>query len=466
MKKITSWSIAIITFLTAGTIDVLHYAVHAFLHTPPSIDVNKYPRRYIQNNDRVYNNLRESTPIFFTSPTLEDEQEQKAVVFQRINERLLNAPLGTLTKEMVKEAKHCMAVRQSDPRRVELLLKRLVDEKKAGNNLVTIGTDLYNSVIQAWMLSVVRGGTSYGSRRAIEILQYMIEFSRADALNQRTKFLMPNLQSFCLALLSIDDDDDKTWFSLVELLEDTLLVGQKCDDNDENDEAQYELLSTIDFEQVFELFVKLRTERLDVLLNIMDHLNAKGYERIRPSVKCYNAALYGLANDKKSDPEQTLEQIDKILWRMEDAKECNTDSYTMVMTFLANRDVGDGDLAESILERMDQQYTNGNTEAKPDLVIYKAAIGVLCKAPGKVTTGQLMKILQKMEASSCSPDLQMYNLVLKIYASSGEHEKAEALLNDMYRAYKKKRSSVKPDHESFTIVLNGKSSAVCWYIGV
>ena len=162
-------------------------------------------------------------------------EEQKFAVFKKINKRILNAPVGSLTKDMINEAKICMEAsicqtHRHDPRNVETLLKRIVLEKNVNNKVPMIGIEWYNIVLHAWMMSIQCFPNSdreekqnlQAEQRIFEILHFMVS-SYVDAkaekstknqqaisdsrfVPQYSTQIKPNLMSFCLVYSSLSRD--------------------------------------------------------------------------------------------------------------------------------------------------------------------------------------------------------------------------------------------------------------------
>ena len=431
-------------------------------------------------------------------------EEQRAAVFKRINERILNAPVGTLTKEMVAEAKYCMeanidrsvqsassvptytCTQHYDPRNVELLLKRVVDEKRAKGGVADdddvvgrIGVDWYNCVMRAWMMSIRTMPinenelvtSAQAEQRIFEILHFMVSSyletpSENDQSTESTsrlnlKNIKPNLLTFCIAYSSLAGGKYKDELLIENYVIPSLkitLLGEEL-----NDGLYRNQLSSQSFERVLEkLYVTgvdpILMERVLWLIDELDPdrkqglASAKCLEMIIKSIEANGTRVGKLRGSK------ILLLIESLLDRLNDCSIDSIDTYETMINLVNHYDAI-GIKSSSSAPNLADQIINSIVakEMKLSQKVYSDAIIIWSRVGGIEAHSRVESLLSSMENSSgLSPDLRIYNAVIKMYSLAALPLKAEETLLRIEELLLSGKITVKPDAATYTIVINGK----------
>ena len=421
---------------------------------------------------RIDTNVKFTSPLF-CSPSPSTFEEQKSAVFKRINERILNSPVGALTKDMVKEAKACMEanVHQAQPRKVELLLKRVVDEKCANQKVVgTIGADWYNLVMRAWMMKIRCNPLSeedhnqniLAGQRVFEIFHFMVS-NYLEILLQRdtdkvTKetFLLavkPNLLSFCLAFASLDEErhsEERCRYILPSLRMILIDVAEP--------------ITMVDFEDALHSLQSLGVDPTHLLsvFQLID-LVSKGptnSDVIEVNSECIKIILASLGDNAFKSGRWRIESISSIIEslieRMRSSPNIDDECYELFTNLLA--DFSNVDIYTFIDRILSDVENKGIKSAK----VFSNAMIIWSKEGTNRGLGRVEEILNQMESINLQPDLRTYNSILKMYSIALQPKMAESLLTKIHDRYLDGTSIIKPDVASFTIVINGKLSGVSY----
>jgi len=425
---------------------------------------------------RIDTNVKLISPLF-CSPSPSTFDEQKTAVFKRINERILNSPVGALTKDMVKEAKACMEanVHQAQPRKVELLLKRVVDEKCANQKVVgTIGADWYNLVMRAWMMNIRCNTISkedhnqniLAGQRVFEIFHFMVS-NYLEILLQRdtdkdTKetillAVKPNLLSFCLAFASLDEErhsEERCRYILPSLRMILIDVPKP--------------IMMVDFEDVLHSLQSLGVEPTHLLsvFQLIDLLSKGLTEQscdvIEVNSECIKIVVASLGDNAFKSESWRIESISSIIEslveRMRSSPNIDDECYELFTDLLASNDFSNVDVYTFVDRILCDVENKGIKSAK----IFSNAMIIWSREGTNRGEARVEEILNQMESINLQPDLRTYNSILKMYSIALQPEKAESLLTKIHDTYLNGTSIIKPDVASFTIVINGKLSGVSY----
>ena len=430
-------------------------------------------------------NSRHSNDNGLTTYQPSSFEEQRAAVFRKINERILNAPIGSLTKGMVAEAKYCMEAnidlsiyrsypfQQYDPRNVELLLKRIVDEKsaKGGADVVgTIGTDWYNCVMRAWMTSirpipmneneVIQNAQA--EQRIFEILHYIVSaYLEAHSLKEYdndVKYLTnikPDLYTFCLAYSSLPGDKHKEERNNY-IIPSLKMVLFDEDSNGDSHELQKlskqfaDVLRTYNMNGVDPVF-------MNRILYLMDDL-----DQGLITSECIEVVLKALEvkgpRVGKTRWKIYFKIIEHLLERLDCCELDVVTSYETMMNLVNLYDNGGvietnlcADVADQILKSMKKKGFGLSQKIISDILCIWSRIGNM---EGYERVEALLKTIDN--SSGIHPDLRAYNSILKMYSIAYLPQKAEDLLLTMVESFCDGTSPIKPDAATFTIAINGK----------
>lgn len=304
----------------------------------------------------------------------------------------------------------------------EKLLKRLVDEKRAGNQNAIANTQTYNALIDVWSRSGERGGAA---QRAEEIVVGM-----QDAYSSGQEDVQPDLGSFRLVL--------KAW-----------------------DQAKDE---------------EHAPHRAHMLLEWMVRLYESGQNtNVAPDADCFDIVLHSWANSNHEDAPQKAEKVIMCMDRLynngnEHAKPTR-ENFNKLLTawskskqpWIAARRVQD------ILNHMILHSKRGdNIDLTPNIATYSAVIAAWAKSKDDDCGRRAEAVLKEVERQyrvtrdeELCPDAIMFNLVIDAHAktsSNKAHQKALNVLDRQIDLYKKGNKKCKPDVYSFTSVLSSCAS--------
>lgn len=314
---------------------------------------------------------------------------------------------------------------------VERLLKRMVDERMAGNQRVVPNTLLYNAALQGWAMAAADREGGAAAQRAEQILMQMeSSFESGEDLNVR-----PNTKSFYAVMLG--------WSKSGE---------------------------TYSSERALQV--------LDWMINLNEHNNDKAI----PDMNCFSLLLNMLA--KKGDGEE-CEKLFTIMERIHEKYNTNsndenakaegmkvdvrprTEHFNLLLEAWRKSDHEDApQRAQDVLQHMEQLTDEGITEVAPNLLTYTKVVQTVSKCkhsryrsgPARATfiLKQMVEKYETTQDESLAPDSHIYNAVLDSWAKSGYHEaafKANRLLDDMIK-YSVKNKKVAPDVYSYTDVIS------------
>jgi len=304
----------------------------------------------------------------------------------------------------------------------EKLLKRLVDEKRAGNPNAVANTQTYNALVDIWSRSGERGAAA---QRAEEIV-----FGMQDAYSSGQEDVQPDLESFRLVL--------KAWARAKD--------------------EEY------------------APHRAQILLELMVHLYESGQNtNLAPDADCFDIVLKSWANSKHEDAPQKAEKViiymDRLHHNGNEHAKPTRDHFNRLMTawskskenWTAARRVQD------ILNHMIFLSKNGkDIDLTPNIVTYSNVIAAWAKSRDDDCGRRAETILKQVEHKfkvtgdeDLCPDTIMFNLVADSHAKSSSnksHEKARGVLDRQISLYKSGIKKCRPDVYSFTSVL---SSCAC-----
>ena len=308
----------------------------------------------------------------------------------------------------------------------ERLLKRLVDERIAGNvNAVGLtNTKTYNALIDVWSRS---GEKAAAAQRAEEIVMGM-----QDAYSSGQVDVQPDLESFRLVL--------KAW-------------SQARDEEDAPCRAQ---------------------RLLEWMLRLYD---SGENSLVRPDKDCFELVIQAIANS--GDPDAPL-RTEKMIVVMDqlyqkghtEAKPTRLSFNQVMMAWSRSKKPGAAQRAEDILNHMmvlsSKSGTEDHRDLSPSVASYSAVISAWAKSGDEDCGRKAEKILKLAERhskthsdESVTPDTIMYNLVIDAHAktsSSRAHLRSRRVLDRQISLYKKGNQKCKPDVYTFTSVLSSCAS--------
>lgn len=326
---------------------------------------------------------------------------------------------------------------------VESLLKRIIDERRAGNSLAVATTDSYNSALSGWSKSGCGGLAAQRAEQILMEMQDMYAESNDDNIQ-------PNMESFHSVLLA--------W----------LRAGPGARTrNRKNDISQQESNAAHRAQRVLEWMTRL--------------YDAGENDLAAPNSECFDIVLHAWA---KSSPHRrdAPRRAERLLVRMEEFYEQyglaqpTTLSFNQVlMAWSKCPHVGSARRAQEILEHMEYLADEGNHHVRPDTTSYQIVATAWAKSGEKNFALNAESILRHMEQAydegdlDLGPDSVLYNIIIDAWGktrSRGAYQRARAVLkrqtrihNDANMVKNGHDSRCRPDIYSYTSVLSACASS-------
>jgi hypothetical protein len=304
----------------------------------------------------------------------------------------------------------------------ERLLKRLVDERRAGNQNAIASTQTYNALIDVWSRS---GERAAAAQRAEEILIGM-----QDAYSSGQEDVQPDVESFRLVLKAWSQAKGEEYAPqrAQRLLEWMVQLSESGENNLVQPDADC-------FDIVLNAWASSTHEdapqRTENLIMYMDLLRSSGNEKAKPTTTHFNHVLNAWSRSKLS--------------------------------------VAAAQRAEDILNHMILlSERKHNEHLLPDLASYTATIAAWARSGDDDCGRRSERILKQAEFqyqakndANDGPDTIMYNLVIDAHAKTSAHrapQRARAVLERQIRHYQNGNKKCRPDVYSFTSVLSACAS--------
>lgn len=302
----------------------------------------------------------------------------------------------------------------------ERLLKRLVDERRAGNANAVATTAVYNSLMGIWARS---GEHEAAAQRAEDIL-----VSMQDAYIAGATEVQPDLDSFKVVI--------NAWSKAVE---------------NENDAAQ-------------------RAQR--VLEWMMKLYKSGGNDFARPDLECFEIVLHAWAKSQHPDAPQKAEDLMTLLdisylEGSATVKPTRTTFNQLLTIWSKSTKPEAAQRAEDILHHMKRMSClEGYEDMKPNTFSYKTLISTWARKGSLDSARRADNILkqavdQEKESKEECTDAIMFNIVADAYAKSSSnkaHLKSRAVLSQQREFYASGHKRCRPDVYSFSSVLGSCAS--------
>ena len=285
----------------------------------------------------------------------------------------------------------------------ELLLRRLISERNAGNQYAKPSVKLFNSVMNAW----TKCGRDCGHIKALELLKEMNVYvqKHQDAATKRlhiAKCYCTVIDGCCKAKSKTGKEADIAY----ELLEKMDLGRQTKHYN----AVLNAYASIYDYNSVIRIFQDMKK------------LSELGNKTVEPNRTTYNIMIKSLSGSKKM---HCVRKAEEVLFEMENAflngnKHIAPDkiSYTSILSAWSRTCTKQAiEKAEMYLEKMNNMYSNGNNKVKPDSVTYNTVLSIIANSRSFDAGDRGLDILEKMEQlyelgdADVKPNLISYNAV-------------------------------------------------------
>jgi len=351
-------------------------------------------------------------------------------------------PLGSLTVDDVESIIGLMtawARRQNVEAAliVENLLKRVIDDMKAGNRGIYTTTRLYTVAIDAW----ARSGGNGSAKRAQSIHDGIVAMYKETGDEQ----IAPTLISYNTVMYAwsrCPEDDAPRRGEL--LLEEMLQAYQNGNTQLKPDAVTF----SSQIENYARHLQPQHVERAEKLFHMMDNLE------IKRTVYSFAALQNVYAKCSRSDgPTKTEDLLLEMINKNDPTLQPYIMNYNAVLNALSRTPSIEGtQKAESLLDQMMLPVANGGYAVEPDRMSYILTIyaGSRCpdvnygaqvaeKALMKLEERALLEWQKKRDISSAAPlnvylDVECYNPVLQVISKSDQDNlvsKVDAIVNRM-----------------------------------
>uniref|UniRef100_A0A7S3Q1M9 Pentacotripeptide-repeat region of PRORP domain-containing protein n=1 Tax=Chaetoceros debilis TaxID=122233 RepID=A0A7S3Q1M9_9STRA len=307
------------------------------------------------------------------------------------------------------------------------LLRRLLQEKEAGNDHAKPSVNLYNSAMNAW----TKCGDEAGAQRSLDLLMLMQSNMMISAQNNST-----------------DSNGMDTGMDDLKM---------------KMDIKNYDRIRIIDSNRKKAIEKELKSsEKLDQIGQDVNQRKIPHHKESIHLAKCYLTAVNGCCKVK------TIKSVDIathiLLEQMEELQHNGgreTRHFNAVLNAYAS--MYDHKSVLSLFQRMKELYLGGEVNIKPNSISYNIVIKALSGERRMSCVSKAENVLQEMEDAfyngdkDMTPDKISYTSTLAAWArfcSKQALEKAELYLGRMIEMYGKGNTKVKPDTVTYNTVLN------------
>lgn len=409
--------------------------------------------------------LTRTTQAYVTSFHAVPAQRHMAWLKQ-MSQELTSAKPGELSRDQLQVAPEVMYAlahsRQSSKEHaliLESLVKRLIDEQRAGNQAATdLTVEDYNNLLEGWARS---GESLAAAERCEQILTAM----------HQHEHVQPNLSSFKAVLMAWRQAADCSYapFRAQRILELMINLHEKGGNEEAFPDADCVDICLQTWSRSGHPEAPQRTEQL---LLIMERLyESTQLERIKPRVTSFNAVLAALAKSGRPEHAERAADILFFLERLskDDPTAARPDaaSYCTVLAALARFSHIDPEAAASkaslFLEHaleMAQESTDGEANLVVDTILFNTAMGLWSKSSIPGAYRKASSILQQQRQLSfeegyenCRPDVFGYTSVLASCASVPEGRAFMNAWKVAVKTYGQLRAEDKANHVSYGTML-------------
>lgn len=354
--------------------------------------------------------------------------------------------------------------KNSPPIMIETILKRLIDERDAGNDNVEINCYMYNLAIEAWAHVAASGNSlrrsdhkirnqaslsniySKAAQRSLDIVTKMQNMYDSDKQSN----VKPNSYSFITALgawakatSSLSSSTQKSSKDAYEAAITTHNILRWMQDLSETGKNPSATPTVLAYSLVMDAYAKNGAEdsgvKAEALLRYM-----KKTAKLNPNTYCYNLVINAYTRQKRRDgavrsAERILnELIDTYNKTQDDSLKPDVISYTSLVSAWANsnRKGFGARKAEEVLRQME----SGDI-CKPNTVSYNAVLKAWSRSgEGREAARNSISLFQRMEQMHangnqyCKPDRTTFNTLIHTLTKSGATEcllMAEGILQRM-----------------------------------
>ncbi len=368
----------------------------------------------------------------------------------------------------------------------EQLLKRLIDERRAGNQNAIASTQTYNALIDVWSKSGEKGAAA---QRAEQIVIGM-----SDAYAAGEVQVQPDLESFKLVLKAWSQakGEENAPFRAQQILEwmmnlydsganslvkpdaecfDIVLHTWALSHHPESPQRAEELIMYMDrYDE--ECIRKINNESSD---DETKQLLLEQHTSTKPTKFSFNQVLTAWSKVKGQEAAQRAEDILQKMKDIGNSSPRNNDltpnivSYSSVVSAWCKSQHDDrGRKAERLLKMAEKHHKRDSEELRIDNVIYNLVIDAHAKTPSNKSHIRARAVLDRLIQQydngykRCKPDVYSFSSVLSSCSNLSGSKKerrqafeiAQSTFDDMIR------SGVKPNHVSYGIMLKACSRLI------
>jgi hypothetical protein len=380
------------------------------------------------------------------------KRKQRLQWLERTTDSLINTEPGSLIKGKWHELTSMLfawsAYVKSNaeaPLRMEAILKRLHEERRAGNEEAVADIEMYNRLLDAWACAALfktQPDPQIASQRAREILVLLQETYEQQGVDE----LMPDAESFNLVLHAVCRTEGPT------IARRLLALMEYLHRSGKNPNAKP---SQQDYTSVLMAYTKPQFQRGNAKQNagalvegFLRHMNMTG---ITPNTYHYNLAIKAWSKSKGG--REAAEHADRILEEMQAPKDIVT--YASVISAWATSGMRAHAVqrAEELLRQIENE-----PHLEPNTIVLNAVMStwVKSRSPGATNrTGELLMEMEQSSEPSIKPDLITYNThlhALSLQAKKpGMAQRADALLTKMEKLYDDGEVSFSPNLFSYNL---------------
>ncbi len=349
----------------------------------------------------------------------------------------------------------------NSPHVVERLLKRLLDERDAGNENVVINTKVYNILLDAWSKSHESGS----AERAEEILEGMERM-----YNMGNQQMRPNEASYNAVIKAYVKNGNRLYAAnKAEALLDRMVKSPPYNGANSNDAAGFHDKFVSPNRRGYNLLLYALAnssledapKRAENILRKMKDGYTAGNAFVKPDINSYNQAIGSWARGRQKGFEVRMERLFEELVALPAEMEIqpNTDTFNALMGgwLKSNKDQALSKI-EEILHMMEQYHLSGNDSAKPDRVSVNTVIAAYAKNSQNGAVDKALALKTKMEKRyNITADTMSNNIVVDSWCKSGRSDAPERvleLLDVMEREFKMGKRNLKPDSYTYSSVID------------
>ncbi len=345
---------------------------------------------------------------------------------------------------------------------IERLLERLILERNAGNDKVSIRADSYNAVLEGWANSNEGGSAERAEKILMQMEQvhglkptcrsynavikaYVKNGNRSTAANKvhdlvlkmeatEDPTVLPNKRSYNLLLYSLAN------------------APSNVEDAPERAQAVLE-----------RMLARYRQQRDELERTGKEYDEVQNFEKVKPDLNSFNQVIGAWARGRRPGYEVGMESMYNLLLDLSDELdvEPDTDTFNALMGgWLKSDDPNAISKIQDLFQAMEDSYRNGNKSARPDSVSINTLHVAFNKYRRTIPTSKVdhnERLLALEEEYKIPPTFLSQNILMESIIKSGRADAPElaySILAAMEEDFKCGQAEMKPDQCSYSTVIN------------